>query len=297
VLASALCAYSATATAQAADAEVTAAVFPTAAKDPSLAELAATLDGVVLAALGDVAHLKVTTRPPLDLPATQLALDCVGETNACMREVVERAATESLIAPSIERVSGELVMTLLHFDARGDGSLRSVARRHGGEEAERAALDALPSMVRELYGIAEPEGETAPPSPAPEMDPGPDDRALDKSYFPAAPVAITAAGVALVGAGAVFGLMMKATQDEFAKIVIEDEASAEAAGDKRDVARTQATLANVGFGVGAAVIAVGVAMWIVELSDDGEQHARIAPRFGPGEVGLAVSGRFGGTRR
>lgn len=287
---------------QASPEQVTVAVFPTAAKDAAYRDFALTLDHVVLGALGEIGHVRVTTRPPMDLPSTQLAMDCIGETNACLRSVAERAAAESLIAPSIERVGEELVVTLLLFDARGEGALQSATRRHAGEDVERAILDAVPGMVRELYGVAAPsppDAQSTEPAAEPLAyeDLAVEEPPLERSFFPTVPVVVTATGLGIVAAGAVFGLMAKATEDDYAAIAVDDEATAEAADEKLEKAETQALIANIGFGLGGAVVAVGVAMWIVELSDDpNEAGAWIAPRLAPGQVGFAVHGRFGGAR-
>lgn len=281
---------------------VTLAVFPTAAQDPALRELASALDPVVLSALDALAQAKVTARPPLDLPATQLAIDCIGETSACLRTLTEQSASEALLAPSLERAGDEMVVTLLYFGARGEGTLRSVARRYSGDNVEGAALDAVPGMLRELFGIAEPAPE--PPAPAeakaapprvPGSDLAPEEPVLRKTAFPPVPVAITATGVAVLGAGVVFGLMSNASEDDYASIEIGTKADVDAARDELDTARSQALIANIGMGVGAAVIALGAALWIAELSGDrDEPSARVSPWLAPDEVGLALSGTFGG---
>jgi hypothetical protein len=276
------------------------AVFRTAAKDSALKPLADALDPVVLGELDKIEGVRVSARPPLDLPATQLALDCIGETSACLRSVAEQAGAETLVAPSLDRAGDETVVTLLFFDARGEGELRSSTRRHPNAEVERAALDALPAMMRELFGVAEPATAPGEPVPAPQQpvvddtDLGAQEPAAERSSFPPAPVAITAVGAAILGTGIAFGLVSKATEDDLAALPTDTMDEIDAVYDKLDEAQTQATIANVGIGLGAAVIALGVTLWVVELSDapEAEQSAWLAPRLGPREVGLAVGGRF-----
>jgi hypothetical protein len=277
------------------------AVFPAATEDAALKPLAQALDPVVLGHMPEIPDTKVAAQPPLDLPATQLALDCIGETVACLRAVTEQAQAQALIAPSLERAGGETVVTILYFDARGEGALRSATRRHSGDNVERAALDAVPGMLKELFGVSEPAPAPAPASaqqPAAPLEPEPEEAPAEATAFPVVPVVITATGVGLLGVGVAFGLMSQASEDDYAGIHVVTEADAEAADDKLEKARTQAVIANVGMGVGAAVIAVGAALWIVELSDDegGEEpRARIVPRIAPGEIGVAFSGHFGGA--
>lgn len=102
-------------------------------------------------------------------------------------------------------------------------------------------------------------------------------------------------GVVIVGVGLAFGLKSKATEDEYADLETPDTMpEVDAARAKLDDAETEATIANIGIGLGAAVIAVGAALWIVELSgdDDEGEGAWLAPRLGPGEAGLSLSGRL-----
>ena len=279
---------------------VNVAVFRAGAKDAALRPLAEALGPVVLGELDKIESVKVSARPPLDLHATQLALDCIGETGACLRTVAEQAASDAVLSPSIERAGDETVVTLLYFDARGQGELKSSTRRYSGTDVERAALDAVPVMLRELFGIAAPEPPAAEPAaPAAqqdviESDLGPQEPEAERTMFPAAPVAVTAAGVVFLGVGIAFGLMAKATEDEYADTTPVTEDQVDTAIDKFDEAETQATIANVGIGVGAAVIVVGAALWVVELSSDGDEGAGawLAPRLAPGHAGVTFSGRL-----
>ena len=279
-------------------ASVRVAVFRTATADPALQKLGEALDPVVLDELGQhEALVQVTARPPLDMPATQLALDCVGETAACLREATTQAGVDVLIAPSIERAGGETVVTLLYFDGRGAGELRNATRRHSGANVERAALDAVPAMVRELLGLAEP---TEPPPSAATTDATLADveiesPAMDERPFPVAPLVIGVAGLAIVGAGLAFGLAAKANEDDYAGLPLDTREQIDIAEKRFETADTQALIANIGLGFGAAVTLFG-AVWLgLELAKDGDEGAaRLTPEIAPGHVGLALSGSFVG---
>ena len=105
---------------------------------------------------------------------------------------------------------------------------------------------------------------------------------------------IGVAGLAIVGAGLAFGLAAKANEDDFAGLPL---GTPEEIDTPRtfDTANTQALVANIGIGVGAAVFAFG-AVWLgLELADDGDEgHARLSPEIAPGHMGLALSGQFAG---
>jgi hypothetical protein len=94
----------------------------------------------------------VVARPGMDLNAVQLALDCVSETAQCLRTVTTQNSADVLIAPALSRTAGELVLTLLRFDAR-NGEMRRSLHRQQGQSLNSTTLDAVPDMLRELFDL------------------------------------------------------------------------------------------------------------------------------------------------
>jgi hypothetical protein len=271
-----------------------AAVFPTANSEPGLGELAAALDPVVLAKLGDLQIVQVSTRPGLDLPAAELAIDCVGETRECLSAMAQQVGAPMLISPSVQRAGEETVLTLLRFDAAGDGEIRTVVRRFSGDDVDAAALDAVPAMLRELFGLpvepsaAPPPEPTAPPETTEPVD-------VPEHPLPIAPVVVTAVGVLLIGTGAAFAIASKASEDDYAHAHVPNDRAVAGAIKLREKAEHQATIANIGFGAGAAVAAIGLTWLVLDLTSSDEvdrTSARLAPLGGPGRFGLALQGHF-----
>ena len=285
------------------------ALMPSASDDSAARELATALDPVVLAQLEAVVGVTAAARVALDLPAMEIALDCVGETPECLRAVVAQTNTDSLLAPSVQTAGNEQVVTLLYYDARGQGELRSVVRRHHGPNVQRAALDAVPGMLRELFGIAE-ATPAAPPSEQPSSEPAAaPDNAIEPAVepaqarpFPIAPVIVGAVGVVLIGVGTAFGLAANASEKKYAgydPTVEEHEAaraSADQAVDAYDKGHTQALISNITVVAGAAALATGAVWLIVELSSDGGPEetspagVALSPRVAPGQLGIALHG-------
>jgi hypothetical protein len=274
------------------------AVFPVSVGTGSLRELAGALDPVLMSNLHDLPQIEVTTRPALDLPATQLAIDCVGQTRDCLGVVTQQSNTDALLSPELQLAGQETVVTLLYFDARGKGELRSVTRRYSGSDIERLALDDVPSMVRELFGLPEPE----PPPPALDtsfaVEMGTPPR---ESAWPALPVTLTVTGLVILGVGAGFGLAAKATESEYADIPIDDASTStmakELAAQAHDLyakADKQALVCNILLGVGGATLLTGATLWIVHLANRGgsEHQLSLAPQLGPGELGLQMNAKF-----
>jgi hypothetical protein len=224
----------------------------------------------------------------------------VGETAACLTSVAAQADADVLLAPSIERAGDETVVTLLYYDARGAGELRNASRRHRGASVERAALDAVPAMVREVLGASEPIAtEPQPAQPATEAqlaDVEEEPQVAAQRSFPVVPVVLGVAGLAIAGVGLAFGLAAKADEEQYAGLPLDTEEQVAAAEERFGKAEDQALIANIGLGVGAAVFAGGVVLLAFELSaEQSEPQAQLAPMIGPDRVGLALRGRFAGA--
>lgn len=280
----------------------TAALFATAGAKSSTGPL----DSVLQAALEKLGVVVVSARPGMDLSGVQLALDCVSESAQCLRAVAKESGVEVLIAPTLESTGSELVLSVLRFDVR-DGQMRRVVRRQSGSSLHSATLDAVPSMLRELFGLPEP----APPAPVaaqppaagsettnaelPLIEPMPDSVSHP---MPVGPWILAGAGALVIGGGAVAGVMMLGTQDDYNQLHIRDAGDVREANALKDKAQTQATVANVLFGVGAATL-VASGIWLaVELSNPGrpddDWQTAVVPSIGPGQLGLQLVQRGSG---
>jgi serine/threonine-protein kinase len=253
-----------------ADEPLRIALFKTASEDTSLQSLAAAIDPVLLSELGNVPDLQIAARPALDLPSMQLAIDCVGETADCLTQAAKQAQAEGLIAPVVRKLGAELVVTILLHDARKQVSIKGTTRRYPSDQLDQA-LDGIRGMVRELFGLEAPQvaASAPPPEAAGPALAEPPPTAASKP-FPVLPVVLGAVGVAILGAGVGLGVASHSTANAYVATPVTDEATGHAALDKLHTARTEATLANVAFGVGAAALAAGVVLFILQQhgSDD-----------------------------
>jgi hypothetical protein len=200
----------------------------------------------------------------------QLAIDCVGETADCLTQAAKQAQAEGLVAPLVRKLGAELVVTILLHDARKQVSITGATRRYPSDQLDQA-LDGIPGMVRELFGLqAPPAAASAPPPEAAGSAPAAPPPAAASKPFPVLPVVLGAVGVAILGAGVGFGIASHSTANAYVATPVTDEASGHDALGKLHTARTEATLANVAFGVGAAALAAGVVLFILQQhgSDD-----------------------------
>lgn len=271
------------------------ALFKTAPAQRELTQLAAAVDPVLQAELGKITSLQVVSQPALDLPSTQLALDCVGETPSCLGLVAERTQVEVLLAPTVARTDSAVVLSLLSYDPQRQSALQVATQRVPRAEGDDAVLARVPSLLRELLGLPEPALETvatvkaeplAPPPTA--AAPGPVERQEPSLLLP---IVLSAAGVAVIGAGIGLGVGANGSEDAYARRRIDTPADAARATSLYDRASTYATLANVAFGLGAAALVAGVVVFGVDHFGR-EQPAAAGPRVSLGLGSLSVRGTW-----
>jgi hypothetical protein len=278
------------------------------------------LDSVISAALDDLKVVNVVARPGLDLSAVQLALDCVAETPQCLRIVTSQHEADVLVAPTLARISNELVLTLLRFDAR-TGKTQRVLKRQTGQTLSSDTLDAVPALMRELFELPAKVEAPAPvvkPEPKPDLMPGDTDTTLSEPLpeppmdapsesrkFPVGPLLLGGGGVILIGAGLIMGLTVLSAEDNFNEAVsgipgIKDPLEAEDAVNRangyKDTGEANAVISNVFLGLGSAVV-VAAGIWLaVDLTSRryDDQQVKLSPMIGRHELGLVLTHRGAG---
>lgn len=278
------------------------------------------LDSVIGAALDDLKVVNVAARPGLDLGAVQLALDCVAENPQCLRMVTTQHEVDVLVAPTLSRISNELVLTLLRFDARS-GKTQRVLKRQTGQTLSSETLDAVPDLMRELFGLP-PKPKVEPPVAAATTD----EHAADSSGLhamepmpeppmeaptasrsvPVGPLLLGGGGVLLLGAGLVVGLTVLSAQDNYESLTTntrgipanQAEDVINRANDYKNTGQTNAVISSIFLGVGSAVV-VAAGIWLaVDLtskkSSQYDDHVHLTPLLGAHEVGLVLTQRGAG---
>jgi hypothetical protein len=284
------------------------AVLRTTAVEPELARLAAAVDPVVLARLGE-RGVDIAAHPAFDLQSVQLARDCVGETPVCLRMISEALGADVLIAASLDRAGGETILTVLYFDARKD-EIRSAARQHGGSRIERGILDDVRDVLHELLAtsasepppkpaplsrqvLAAAQAATAAPAGSARTEPAAPPPADDAGVgLPVLPIVLMATGTALLGGGIALGLMAEDGQRDYARSKMDSRSEIDAAYARIETAETQAILANIGLAAGGAAILTGLALLIFDDVERAKsEELRVRASLGPSGVQLGVQGR------
>jgi hypothetical protein len=275
-----------------ADTPLHLALFKTASDQPELKQLAAAVDPLLHSELGQLAGVEVVALPALDLPGLQLAVDCVGETPACLSSAATQAQAEGLVAPALTKTDSAVVLSLLLYDPRKTAPIQAVTRRFSGSRTDQQVLDVVPALVRELFDVAPaaPPPSAAEPGPSP-LPSEPPPVAADKPSL-ILPIVLGASGAVLIGAGVGLGLAAKSTEDAYAARHVTNVAQAKSADDKFSSASTCAALSNVGFALGGAALIAGVIVFVVKRhggDDEPPPERAHGPRLEAGLTQLTLT--------
>jgi hypothetical protein len=209
----------------------------------------------------------------------------------------------------LARTSGELVLSLLRFDARGKGEMKRVTHRQPGQTLTSATLDAVPDMLRDLFELppkpkAPPAvASTTPGESAPEPLPeAPMEPPAAGGGAPVGPILLGVGGALIIGTAAVLGATVTGSRSDYDHLTLSDnkkQADIDKAYDTQHSATTRATITNVLWGVGGATL-LAAGIWLaVDLAtrsdrayvEDTNTSARLSPLVGPHQLGLVWTQR------
>ena len=226
----------------------------------------------------------------------------------CAQRLDELERAQPTIVFDVQDASGQDIVTV---DVRIDGKPfadRLDGRAIGVDPGEHTFTFSVPALVpvtrrlvlkegekerRERVVVGEPAVRETTPPPVPTPVPS---RAGHTQRLVG--IVLTGVGVVGVAIGGVFGVMV-IDDSSHMKSECASSASCTTPGFARATADRQsafraATVANVGFIAGGAVLATGIAVWLTAPSsaNDATTAVRIAPSIGAGLAGLAVAGGF-----
>lgn len=269
------------------------------------------LDKQIRKAVVEHAPVHLLDGAPKKLSSLQTAARCRDESVSCLRSVAQAAGVEVLLGATLERGAGELTLSFLAYDARADAITR-VAHWQDGSEVTAETYAALPSLLAALFPepgppdmdfVAEANAaSTEKPAGTVDMDLS-DVRTPERSFL--GPVLVAGGGALLLGAGVVTGLMLNSTQSDYSDKDVLTRADAERADALRSRASTQASLANVFYGLGSVALVASTAWLAVELWSSGNKReaastataktvTTLAPWVTPRQLGLVLRHEGGG---
>ncbi|MFI5307184.1 MAG: hypothetical protein ACHQ53_07530 [Polyangiales bacterium] len=244
----------------------------------------ATADAVDAALLRDLAELAGIEKPtvsPIDYAEIQLTVGCSDEGKACLSSIAQMVQVDGVVVRRLTVEQGRMTLTLLHFDATATDEPAHAEETFEGADAGKAAVAAVPSLVRRLFGIPEPVVAAAVPAPASALvatSPGPTSATTDRAGggVGALSVVTLAAGAGILTGGLVVGASAKSSFDEFKAIKVVTEDDARRANSKFDAVKSKALAANVLMPSGAAVLALGAALLVLDLTRGGPHDTEVS---------------------
>jgi hypothetical protein len=211
--------------------------------------------------------------------------------------------------PSIERADHEVLVTIMFYDDRA-GEVRRVIRGAAAEYTQADLIASIDGILRELFGLppaSEPEGDaggvsnaavSASGGSAIDTPPAGPDPAVDSSTtIPVVPIVVAGVGLAVLGAALVLGAVSAASEDAYLGAPTSTPNEVDAALRVRDRAQTEALIANIGMGVGAATVLTGAVLFILMLPSDDSATAGapvVRPYASPNTRGWTFGATLGG---
>jgi hypothetical protein len=261
------------------------------------------LDRQLRKATAEHAPVQLVDGPAKRLSALQASAHCRDESVACLRSVAQLARVDVLLAATLERGSSDFTLNMMAFDARAD-SVTRVAHWQDGSEVTAETYAALPNLLAALF--PQPSGppdmdfvaEANPPAAVKPAEPAASSVSLSdapRKRSLLAPILVASGGALILGAGIVTGLMLSSTQGNYDSQAVRTRSDAEAADSLRSRGSTEASLANVFYGLGSVVLVasgawLAVELWKSSASADSSQRAatKLSPWVSPRQVGLVL---------
>jgi hypothetical protein len=250
------------------------------------AAFAEDIDGALLRDLRAIAGIEDPMVSPVEYAEIQLSVGCTDESRACLETMARAAASSALLVRELRTgQDGTVHLELRYFDSASTDPPTAV-RREAPSASRDALVAAVPSLVRELFGIPEVAAPAAQPATQP-VARSPSQATAGDNDVPIVPWIVIGAGAAALTAGIVVGAVAASDYDAWKKRPIDSMDQAERANDELDDLETRALVANVLMPVGVIALGLGVALLVLDVADD-EQPARLdsAPLEGGALVSL-----------
>ncbi|MFO0725347.1 MAG: hypothetical protein U1E65_16305 [Myxococcota bacterium] len=207
--------------------------------------------------LGNLRLYSAVEPTRLPLQDLGLAVGCSPQEAACLARVAKELDVEVLLALRVIGSADALELEVVLHDLRGEDAPRSV-RRPLAELGEEALLSqTLDDLIFDLYGVRPPALELT------QTGTGAAGRALVLTPWPWA-----IGGAATLTAGIIAGGLSRSAAGTYAGLPTRTRAEVDAALDQRSVAENRALVANVLFGVTAALVITGAAMGLFPWEEE-----------------------------
>jgi hypothetical protein len=244
-----------------ADGRTKTAVLSPRVPEQRMMGFAGAFERVVRAELDRLKVADIAGTPALKLDDLQLAVGCMGEMPSCLDLVAKQLDVRALLYVSVDRAGQDTVVAISKFDAGQGRDARRVLRRATDPDADNQLLNQVEPMLRELYDLS-------PLSPGGPRLVGPAQSPAVERPLPLAPMIVGGAGVAVLAAGAIVGLVFNGTASDYKNLSVTNDAQVMQAMNLQTRADHEATAANVLIVLGAAALIVAGVLYFLPMGGE-----------------------------
>ncbi len=258
------------------------------------------IDGALLRDLGAIAGIESPTVSPIDYAEIQLTVGCSDEGRQCLSSIAQMVQVDAIVVRKLVVEPNRARLEIVYLDTTAADEPARAEHFGEGPDPAGAFAGAVPSLVRRLFGIPEPVSAAAPAAePGPAHETG---GAVSTDTMPreegggVGPLTWVAlgAGVAALGTGIVLGLSANSSNDEYQSAPVDTADEREAALEKLDAAQGKGLAATILIPTGAALLALGATLLIIDLSGGSESGAEVAMQPLAGGALLSLRARTEG---
>jgi hypothetical protein len=265
--------------------------------------MADAVDAALLRDLSAVAGLESPVVSPVDYADIQLGVGCSDESRNCLLAITRAVRADALVLRRLGvDAQGNGQLELVYFQAASSDAPTTVAISAAPAHMESELVAAVPSLVRQLFGIAEVarpaapvavQAETSDPALRPTTAGNSAHAAGEERGVSAGTWIALGAGAAVLTAGILVGWTAQQDFRDWKERPLETRDQADDARAAFDDLRTRAIAADVLMPVGAVGIGLGITLLVLDLGREGEregERATLAVTPAPGGAMLRVQG-------
>ena len=263
------------------------------------AEAANAIDGALLRDLGALAGIENPTVAPIDYAEIQLTVGCSDEGRQCLARIAQMIQVDTVVVRHLVVEPGKATLTLVHFDATASDEPAHAEQIVEGADPAQALVDGVPSLVRRLFGIPEPVTAAAPAAQptsvqSADFEANPGGAAVEPRGPSIGALTWVSLGVgtAVLAGGLVLGAIAQSENDDYQNTKVVDAAGAKQLGADFNPIKTKGLVATILIPAGAAIIALGATLLVLDLSaDENGPSVSLTPLPGGAVLSLRASGR------
>jgi hypothetical protein len=265
-------------------------------------ELADEIDAALLRELSAVGGIESPVVSPVDYAEIEIGVGCSDDFRACLLAITRAVRVDALVLRRLSLdAQGQGRLELTYFDAASNDAPTIVEATVPATQLNLVLVEAVPMLVRRLFGIE----AVAPPAAPPTAEvaaatTAPSSIQRSAALAPAREAGVSAhtwialgAGAATLTAGIVLGWTAQQDFRDWKQTPLQSRAEADAARSAYEDIHTRAIAADVLMPVGAAALGLGLTLLVIDLEDEAGsdvRNARIELAPAPAGAMLRVHG-------